>query len=120
VYDPFPVEVADLGSQASLKASYITEYLKLILLEHNSQFFLREADVGKPRGEVTVPRLAELNSYVPVTLLEGEGEVTTDMIKKFQVVVLTNTTLSKQIEIDEFCHNNGIAFIAADVRGLFG
>jgi len=98
VYDPFPVEVADLGSQ----------------------FFLREADVGKPRGEVTVPRLAELNSYVPVTLLEGEGEVTTDMIKKFQVVVLTNTTLSKQIEIDEFCHNNGISFIAADVRGLFG
>ncbi|KAH8085262.1 hypothetical protein HD553DRAFT_24927 [Filobasidium floriforme] len=98
VYDPFPVEVADLGSQ----------------------FFLREADVGKPRGEVTVPRLAELNSYVPVTLLEGEGEVTTDMVKKFQVVVLTNTTLSKQIEIDEFCHNNGIAFIAADVRGLFG
>jgi len=120
VYDPFPVEVADLGSQASLKASYITEYPKLILLEYDSQFFLREADVGKPRGEVTVPRLAELNSYVPVTLLEGEGEVTTDMIKKFQVVVLTNTTLSKQIEIDEFCHNNGIAFIAADVRGLFG
>jgi len=84
------------------------------------QFFLREADVGKSRGEVTVPRLAELNSYVPVNLLEGQGEITTDMIKNFQVVVLTNTTLSKQIEIDEYCHNNGIAFIAADVRGLFG
>jgi ubiquitin-activating enzyme E1 len=81
---------------------------------------LREADVGKSRGEVTVPRLAELNSYVPVNLLEGQGEITTDMIKNFQVVVLTNTTLSKQIEIDEYCHNNGIAFIAADVRGLFG
>jgi ubiquitin-activating enzyme E1 len=76
--------------------------------------------VGKSRGEVTVPRLAELNSYVPVNLLEGQGEITTDMIKNFQVVVLTNTTLSKQIEIDEYCHNNGIAFIAADVRGLFG
>ncbi len=37
-----------------------------------------------------------------------------------QVVVLTNTTLAKQIEIDEYCHSNGIAFIAADTRGLFG
>ena len=61
-----------------------------------------------------------MNSYVPVNLLEGQGEITTDMIKNFQVVVLTNTTLSKQIEVDEYCHNNGIAFIAADVRGLFG
>lgn len=98
VYDPFPVEIADLGSQ----------------------FFLREADVGKSRGEVTVPRLAELNSYVPVHLLEGSGEISPSMVDKFQVVVLTNTTLSKQTEIDEHCHEKGIAFIAADVRGLFG
>lgn len=98
VYDPFAVEVADLGAQ----------------------FFLREEDVGKPRGAVTAPRLAELNSYVPVHLMEGNGEIEVDMIKGYQVVVLTNTTLDKQIEIDEYCHANGIYFIAADVRGLFG
>lgn len=34
--------------------------------------------------------------------------------------MLTNTTISKQVEIDEFCHGKGIYFIAADVRGLFG
>ncbi len=35
-------------------------------------------------------------------------------------MVLTNTTLAKQIEIDEFTRTKGIYFIAADVRGLFG
>jgi ubiquitin-activating enzyme E1 len=32
-------------------------------------------DVGKPRAEVTAPRVAELNSYVPVTVHEGESLV---------------------------------------------
>jgi ubiquitin-activating enzyme E1 len=69
---------------------------------------------------VTAPRLSELNSYVPIHNLPGSGEITTDMIEGFQVVVLTNTLLDKQVEIDEFCREKGIAFIAADVRGLFG
>ena len=113
IYDPAPVEVTDLGTQ----------------------FFLRKEDIGKPRGQVTAPRLAELNSYVPIKLLEGEGEVTVDLVKNYQVslhaivegqalimqvVVLTNTSLAKQLEINEYCHANGIYFIAADVRGLFG
>ncbi|RSH84322.1 uncharacterized protein EHS24_005840 [Apiotrichum porosum] len=98
IYDPAPVEIADLGTQ----------------------FFLREADVGKPRAAVTGPRLAELNAYVPIRVLEGEGQITPEMVAPFQVVVLTNTTLAKQIEINDFCRTKGIYFIAADVRGLFG
>ncbi|ORY32545.1 putative ubiquitin activating enzyme [Naematelia encephala] len=98
IYDPNPVEIADLGTQ----------------------FFLREADIGKSRAEVTAPRLAELNSYVPVKILEGSGEITPEMVAPYQVVVLTNATIAKQVEIDEFTRSNGIYFIAADVRGLFG
>lgn len=63
------------------------------MLEHRSdlcnscslQFFLREEDVGKPRAQVTGPRLAELNSYVPVHVLEGKGEITPEMIAPYQV-----------------------------------
>ena len=98
------------------------------------KFFLREADIGKPRAAVTAPRLAELNSYVPVKLLEGSGEINAEMVAPYQVgtirgfigsgllqvVVLTNATIAKQVEIDEFCRSKGIYFIAADVRGLFG
>ncbi|WVR07187.1 hypothetical protein IAU60_004228 [Kwoniella sp. DSM 27419] len=98
IYDPAPTEIADLGTQ----------------------FFLREEDVGKPRAEVTRPRLAELNSYVPVKLLEGSGEITPELVAPFQVVVLTNATIAKQVEINEFCRSKGIYFISADVRGLFG
>ncbi len=50
-----------------------------------AQFFLREADIGIPRAAVTAPRLAELNTYVPVKVLEGSGEITPDMVAPYQV-----------------------------------
>ena len=84
------------------------------------QFFLREADVGKSRAEVTAPRLAELNTYVPIKVLEGSGDISPEQVSPFQVVVLTNCSVAKQVEIDEFARSKGIYFISADVRGLFG
>ena len=62
IHDPSPVALADLGTQ----------------------YYLREADVGRPRGEVTVPRLAELNSYVPVHNLEA-AELSEEVLGKYQV-----------------------------------
>ncbi|KAI0353574.1 ubiquitin activating enzyme [Trametes cingulata] len=100
IYDPEPVQIADLSSQ----------------------FFLRQEDVGKSRAEATLPRLAELNSYVPVKNLGGQPgqEITVDMIKGFQVVVLCGVSLKKQLEINDWTHENGVHFISADTRGLFG
>lgn len=49
------------------------------------QFFLREEDIGKNRASVTAPRLAELNSYVPVHEVTDWDELTVDMVKKYQV-----------------------------------
>lgn len=46
LYDPEPAQIADLSSQ----------------------FFLRPEDVGKPRAEVTAPRVAELNAYTPISI----------------------------------------------------
>ncbi|CAJ0755253.1 721_t:CDS:10 [Entrophospora sp. SA101] len=96
LYDPEPVKLSDLSTQ----------------------FFLREEDIGKPRAIVSASRLAELNHYVPVSVLDGE--LTNDKIKNFQVVVLTETPLKKQLEINDFTHANGICFISTDIRGLFG
>ncbi|KAG5220391.1 ubiquitin activating enzyme [Salix suchowensis] len=85
-------------------------------------FFLREGDVGKPRGEATAPRLAELNTYVPVRNLPGQPgqEITIDLIQGFQAVVLCGVPYSKQLEINDWTHQNGVHFIAAETRGLFG
>ena len=37
-----------------------------------------------------------------------------------QVVVLVNAPLQKQLEINDWTHQNGVHFIAAGARGLFG
>lgn len=51
LYDPSPVAIADLSAQ----------------------FFLHPDDVGKPRDEVTAPRVAELNAYTPVRVHKSAG-----------------------------------------------
>jgi ubiquitin-activating enzyme E1 len=47
-------------------------------------------------------------------------ELTEEDVLKYQVVVVTDTSLEQQLKINEFTHRNGIKFIAADIRGLFG
>ena len=61
----------------------------------SSQFYLSESDVGKNRAESCVSQLAELNSYVPTTAFTGELDE--EYVKKFAVVVLTNSTLQEQV-----------------------
>ncbi|KAI4901519.1 hypothetical protein NFI96_033436 [Prochilodus magdalenae] len=84
----------------------------------SSQFYLREEDLGKNRAEVSQARLAELNSYVPVTAYTGP--LSNDYLTQFQVVVLTSSTLDEQTRIGDFCHSKSIKLIIADTRGLFG
>ncbi|CAO1630239.1 unnamed protein product [Sympodiomycopsis kandeliae] len=104
IWDPSPVQTEDLGTQ----------------------FFLRPQDLtagpgGAPlsRAQATAPRLAELNSYVPVRSVE-EPKLTKEVLSRYQVVVLTNATLQQQLEINDLTHGTSTHFIAADVRGLFG
>ena len=79
---------------------------------------MRPEEVGQERAKVSQPRLAELNQYVPVKVLEDD--LTEETLKQFKVVVATEMNLSKQLEISEICHANNIHFISTEVRGLFG
>ena len=47
------------------------------------QFFLREDDIGKNRADVSKERLAELNSYVPVSC--HSGQLDEQFLKQFTV-----------------------------------
>jgi ubiquitin-activating enzyme E1 len=85
-----------------------------------------------------LPRISELNAYVPVRDLGGLAgqEITVDLIQPFQVrtymlflhvkdnkyqaIVLCNVSYKKQLEINDWTHRNGVHFIAAETRGLFG
>ncbi|KAM0463199.1 hypothetical protein ACHAPV_003326 [Trichoderma viride] len=99
VYDPAPVKIADLSAQ----------------------FFLTPADVGKPRDEVTAPRVAELNAYTPVKVHQSPGiEDNLSQFDKYQVVVLTNSPISIQKAVGDYCHSKGIFVVVVDTFGLFG
>jgi len=84
----------------------------------SSQFFLRSEDIGSNRAVVTTPRLAELNTYVPLSY--HTDELTEEFLQDFQVVVLTESSLDEQKRIGDLCHSNGIRLIICDTRGLFG
>jgi ubiquitin-activating enzyme E1 len=82
-----------------------------------TNFYASEADVGKPRADVVLPKLAELNQYVQVQVFKGE--LTDAVLKGFQVVCVTDTPLAEQLRINGITHGNGIKFVSADVRGVF-
>lgn len=82
-----------------------------------SQFYLTESDIGKNRAEACLPQLSELNMYVPTKTYTDR--LTDEFIKRFRVVVLTNSSLQEQLRIAEVTHENDIALIVADTRGLF-
>ncbi|KAL3853736.1 hypothetical protein ACJMK2_017251 [Sinanodonta woodiana] len=112
------VEIAKNVVLGGVKSVTIHDEGKVAYSDLSSQFFLREEDIGKNRAEVTLPRLAELNNYVPVHC--STSHLTKEFLKEFHVVVLTNSSLDEQIELGTFCHQKGIKFIVADTRGLFG
>nr|XP_022332288.1 ubiquitin-like modifier-activating enzyme 1 isoform X2 [Crassostrea virginica]XP_022332289.1 ubiquitin-like modifier-activating enzyme 1 isoform X2 [Crassostrea virginica] len=111
------VEVAKNIVLGGVKSVTIQDTEKAAWGDLTSQFFLHEDDIGKNRAEVTAPRLAELNTYVPVN--QSTDPLTEQFIKEFQVVVLTNSNLDEKIKIGELCHKNNIKFISVDSRGLF-
>ncbi len=46
--------------------------------------------------------------------------MTNNFLCSSKVVVLTTSSADEQEWVGEFCHNEGIKFIVADTRGLFG
>ncbi|XP_047125803.1 ubiquitin-like modifier-activating enzyme 1 isoform X1 [Hydra vulgaris] len=112
------VEIAKNVILAGVKSVTLYDPEPCHLEDLSSQFYLTELDVGKNRAEATVTKLAELNSYVPVSVYDGE--LTNDFLSKFQCVVLTNSSLSEQFQISDFTHRNNQKLIIADTKGLFG
>ncbi|EHA54547.1 ubiquitin-activating enzyme E1 1 [Pyricularia oryzae 70-15] len=115
------VEIAKNVALAGVKSLSLHDPAPVAIADLSSQFFLRPEDVGKPRDQITAPRVAELNQYTPVKVHES-ASLTDDLsqLDKYQVVVLTNAPLVSQKAVGDYCHSKGIYFIAADTFGLFG
>lgn len=113
------VEIAKNVALAGVKSITLHDPKPTELTDLSSQFFLTTEDIGKPRDKATAPKLAELNQYVPVKVLEGDI-LDENILSQFQVVVLTEATLETQVKINQFTHRTNRGFISTDTRGLFG
>ncbi|KAM8758112.1 ubiquitin-like modifier-activating enzyme 7 [Rhynchonycteris naso] len=83
-----------------------------------AQCFLSEEDLASSRAEASQKRVAKLNSDVQVCV--HTGNITEDLLLKFQVVVLTSSNLEEQLKVGSFCHKHGVCFLVADTQGLVG
>ncbi|EJD34296.1 hypothetical protein AURDEDRAFT_176658 [Auricularia subglabra TFB-10046 SS5] len=90
--------------------------------DQGSQFLLRPSDIGRPRAAASLPRLAALNPHVSVRDLgRAQGdEVTADLLKEFQVVILTDRALATQLAINAWARAQGVPFLSAETHGIFG
>ena len=115
------VEIAKNIALAGVKSLSLFDPEPAKISDLSSQFFLHPADVGKPRASVTVPRVSELNPYVPVNEHKAQT-LTADLTQlgRYQCIVLTGVSLKDQLTISDYCHNNGVYLIVADTFGLFG
>ncbi|KFY89990.1 hypothetical protein V500_05352 [Pseudogymnoascus sp. VKM F-4518 (FW-2643)] len=115
------VEIAKNIALAGVKSLTLYDRTPAAISDLSSQFFIHAEDVGKERGLVTAPRVAELNAYTPVSVLE-EPSLTANLaaLDQFQVIVLTDTPIKDQIVIGDYCHQKGIYVVVADTFGLFG
>ncbi|VEU22345.1 DEKNAAC103477 [Brettanomyces naardenensis] len=111
------MEIAKNVALAGVKSLDIYDPTPVTLQDLSSQFFLRESDIGQSRAAASLPRLAELNGYVPINAV---SEINENIIAQYQVIVSTEIPLARQLEINEVTHSRGIRFISAGVRGLFG
>ncbi|KAK7305452.1 hypothetical protein VNO77_43358 [Canavalia gladiata] len=114
------VEIAKNLILAGVKSVTLHDEGTIELWDLSSNFVFSENDVGKNRAVASVSKLQELNNAVIVQSLTSE--LTKEHLSNFQAVVFTDISLEKAFEFNDYCHSHEppIAFIKAEVRGLFG
>ena len=80
------VEAAKNVILAGVKSVTLHDNTLTDFVDLSTQFYLSEGDIGIARAQVSGPKLAELNPYVPVSV--HAGELTNDIIAKHAVVLL--------------------------------
>ncbi|XP_028146852.1 ubiquitin-like modifier-activating enzyme 1 [Diabrotica virgifera virgifera] len=111
------VEVAKNVILGGVKSVTLHDEALCTIKDLSSQFYLTEGDIGKNRAEACCKQLSELNTYVPTKSYTGPLDEA--FILKFSAVVLTTSNREEQLRISEITHENNIALIIADTKGLF-
>ncbi|KAL1205217.1 Ubiquitin-activating enzyme E1 1 [Cardamine amara subsp. amara] len=117
-------EIAKNLILAGVKSVTLHDERVVELWDLSSNFVFSEDDIGKNRADASVQKLQDLNNAVVVSSLTTSltTSLTKEHLSGFQVVVFSDITLERAIEFNDYCHSHQppIAFVQADVRGLFG
>jgi len=108
------VETAKNAILAGIHALTIVDDEPTQIRDLGSNFFLTEADLGKPRAAVCAPKLAELNRLVKVEC--HHGELTEALVGSFDVVVFTCGDNPTLVRWNEFCRSRTKS--STDERGF--
>lgn len=115
------VEIAKNVILAGVKSVTLLDSTSVSWMDLSAQFYLTDKDLGRTRAAASLPKLAELNPYVRVSLLEDEN-LSAALLSRLDVqcVVMVNAPLDLQLSINDYCHTHGLQFITAEAAGVFG
>ena len=111
------VEIAKNLALAGVKSLTLHDPRPIELSDLSSHFYCTEADVGKNRANVSRDRLADLNQYVKIDVLEGP--VGAAELANFSLVLCTDACFGECVAVNDACRAHGIAFIMAQVLPPF-
>lgn len=83
----------------------------------SAQYYLSEEDVGKNRASASFEKLSELNDSVNCVL--STEPLTQDIVKNFDLTILTDFPLSTQLIVSEWVRAARKKMLVVDARGLF-
>ncbi|XP_029456602.1 ubiquitin-like modifier-activating enzyme 6 [Rhinatrema bivittatum] len=119
------IEIAKNVVLAGVKALTVHDTKQCLTWDLGTNFFVWEDDVKnhRNRAEAAINRIAELNPYVHVSSSTAPLTESTDLsfLRQYQCVILTETRLSLQKIINNFCRTQQppIKFISSDVYGIW-
>ena len=112
------LEIAKNLILSGVKCVMLHDICDTTIYDLSSQYFLSNKDLKKNRAVMSRDRLADLNKDVEVYV--STLELSEDLIKNYDIVILTDSSIEEQKDINNICRNNNLYFISAITRGLVG
>lgn len=112
------VEIAKNIILSGVKKVVLHDKQNLCYQDFGTNFYAVETYIGINRALSVKNFLAELNSYVEVDYCDHD--LTEELLKHYNVVVLVDYDLQSQIELNNICRKNNIKFISTKTISVFG
>ncbi|MEN2500132.1 MAG: E1 ubiquitin-activating protein, partial [Marteilia pararefringens] len=112
------LEVAKCSILGGLKSVTLHDVRDVTNKDLSSVYYASRSDIGHNRAKVVHSKLAELNSYVEVNVLEKE--LSREILKSFDIVVLCGEDLREVKPQVADCEALGLKYVLALSHGVFG